>query len=107
MPPRLGNRIALGFLIMAASLGGTRPATSQVPRFLGGPPSSTDLAPARVFEPSGGVASRLEQAALLADHGSWDEAADVYRDVAAAEGDRVVEVADGRFVNLTDYCQMR
>ena len=56
---------------------------------------------------SGAVASRLEQARALVAARSWDEAVDIYRELAADKTDRVVALDDARYVNLRTYCQLQ
>jgi outer membrane protein assembly factor BamB len=81
---------------------------AQQPRLLifGGPAPHAELTAPQVNAVSGTIASRLEQARALAAARNWDEAVDIYRELADGKTDRVVALGDGRFVNLRTYCQL-
>lgn len=65
------------------------------------------LSAAQVSVVSSAVASRLGQSAELARAKKWDDAAEIYRGLAAEQSDRVVAIDEDRFVNLSAFCQMQ
>jgi hypothetical protein len=67
----------------------------------------TQLTPPQVDLVTGSVASRLEQARALAADKNWDEAVDIYREIADDDSGSVVELDDGRYVSLRTYGQMQ
>lgn len=73
----------------------------------GGPLPQTELSEPRIEVVSGPLAARLEQARALAAAKNWDEAVDIYRELAAESTDRVVAINGGRYVCLGTYCQMQ
>jgi outer membrane protein assembly factor BamB len=80
---------------------------AQQIQFNFGPPPEAELTPPRVDLVSSATATRLAQAqALLADK-NWDEAIDVFRELAAEDTGRVVALDDQLFVNLRDYCNLQ
>ncbi len=95
---------AIAALLLAGSL-----VRAQQPRLLifGGPAPQIELTAPQVSAISGTIASRLEQARALATARNWDEAVDIYRELAADKTDRVVALDDARYVNLRTYCQLQ
>ena len=95
---------AIAALLLAGSA-----VRAQQPRLLifGGPAPQIELTAPQVNAISGAIASRLEQARALAAARNWDEAVDIYRELAADKSDRVVALDDGRYVNLRTYCQLQ
>ncbi len=73
----------------------------------GGPLPQIELSEPRIEVVSGPVAARLEQARALAAAKNWDEAVDIYRELAAESTDRVVAIDGSRYVSLNTYCQMQ
>lgn len=73
----------------------------------GGPLPQIELSEPRIELVSGPMAARLEQARALAAATNWDEAVDIYREMAAESTDRVVAIDGGRYVSLGTYCQMQ
>jgi outer membrane protein assembly factor BamB len=53
------------------------------------------------------TAARLEQARALAAETNWNEAVDIFRELAAVDTSRVVDLGDGRYVSLRTYCHMQ
>jgi len=70
-------------------------------------PAKQELTAPQVDIISGPTASRLEQARALAADKNWEEAVDAYSELAADESDRVVELDDGRYLNLRTYCHLQ
>jgi hypothetical protein len=56
---------------------------------------------------SGTTVARLEQARALVKSGKWDEAIDVFGELAVDKSERVIELHQGRFVNLRTYCNIQ
>lgn len=73
----------------------------------GGPLPQVELTEPRIEVVSGPLAARLEQARALTTAKNWDEAVDIYRELAADSTDRVVAIDGGRYVSLGSYCQMQ
>src|SRR5262245_52238644 len=72
-----------------------------------GRPSQVELTAPHVEVVSGATTSRLEQARALIASRNWDEAVDIYRELAAEKSNRVVAIDDGRYVNLRTYCHLQ
>ena len=72
-----------------------------------GDPTRPELSAPRIEVVSGPAAARLEQARALAADENWDEAVDIFRELAGERSDAVVEVDDGRFVSLRTYCHVQ
>lgn len=51
--------------------------------------------------------TRLEQIKVYLADGQWDEAIETLRSVMETQGSRVVELSDGHYVSLRDYCQIQ
>jgi outer membrane protein assembly factor BamB/tetratricopeptide (TPR) repeat protein len=82
-------------------------AQQQVRLIFGGPAPQAELTAPQVNSIPGTAASRLQQARALAAAGNWDEALDIYNELAAGNSDRVVALDDGRCVSLRTYCQLQ
>jgi len=74
---------------------------------LGGPAPQVELTEPRVNTISSTTVTRLEQARALADAGNWDEAIDIYNELAADDSDRVIALDDRRYVSVRTYCQLQ
>ena len=96
--------MALASLVAAVT---TAYAQQQVRLIFGGPAPQAELTAPQVNSIPGTAASRLEQARALAAGGNWDEALDIYNELAADNSDRVVALDDGRYVCLRTYCQLQ
>jgi hypothetical protein len=70
-------------------------------------PASNQLTPPQVDLVSGTTASRIEQARALAASKNWDEAVDIYLELANDDSGNVVALDDGRYVSLQTYGQMQ
>jgi outer membrane protein assembly factor BamB len=73
----------------------------------GGPLPQAELSEPRIEMVSGPLAARLDQARALAAAKNWDEAVDIYRELASDSTDRVVAIDGSRYINLNTYCQMQ
>lgn len=71
------------------------------------PLPQAELSEPRIEVVAGPLAARLEQARALAAAKNWDEAVDIYRELAADSTDRVVAIDGNRYVSLGTYCQMQ
>lgn len=72
---------------------------------LGGP-RQFELTPPQIDTISGPTQARLEQAQALAADGKWQEAARALRELASDPTDRVVDLSNGQYVSLSEYCQL-
>jgi hypothetical protein len=72
-----------------------------------GKPAPAELSAPQVNLIAGATASRLEQARTLAADKNWDEAVDIWRELAADGTERLVDLGDGRFVTLRTYCHLQ
>lgn len=70
-----------------------------------GQPTQIELTAPQVDVVSGAVAARLDQARNLVAAHNWEEAIDIYRELAASKSDRLVKLDDARFINLQSYAQ--
>src|SRR4051794_35367258 len=66
-------------------------------------PTQVELTAPHVEVIPGATAARLEQARQLAAARSWDEAVDIYRELAADKSDRVVALDGNRYLSLRNY----
>jgi outer membrane protein assembly factor BamB/tetratricopeptide (TPR) repeat protein len=82
-------------------------AQQQVRLIFGGSVPQAELTAPQVNSIPGTTASRLEQARVLAAAGNWNEAVDIYNELAADNTDRVVALDDSRYVSLPTYCQLQ
>lgn len=99
---RIGGALAVLFLNLA-----TAHAQPGLRIIFGGQPLQAELTAPQVNAIAGTTATRLEQARALATAGNWDEAVDIYNELAADNTDRVVALDDNRYVNLRTYCQLQ
>src|SRR4051812_48525324 len=70
------------------------------------------VAPAELTAPhvdivSGPAAARLEQARALVAARNWDDAIDIYRELADDTSGSVIKVDENRYVGLRFYCQLQ
>lgn len=72
-----------------------------------GRPAQVELTAPHVEEVSGATTSRLEQARALVASRSWEDAVEIYRELAAEKTDRVVAVDGSRYVSLRTYCHLQ
>jgi hypothetical protein len=70
-------------------------------------PTEVELTAPHVEAIPGATATRLEQAQMLVATGSWDEAIDVYRELAADKSDRVVALDANRYLSLRTFCHLQ
>jgi outer membrane protein assembly factor BamB len=70
-------------------------------------PAQVELTAPHVDVIPGTTAARLEQARQLAAARKWDEAIDIYRELAAGKSDRVVALDGKRYVSLRTYCHLQ
>jgi cellulose synthase operon protein C len=93
---------------IVAAFVGQHDSLGQQPGLLifGGAPPQTELSAPQLNVISGSTASRLEQARTLIASKSWDEAIDIFDELAANDSDRVVEVAPDGYVSLRTYCNL-
>ncbi len=90
---------------MLASAGVTY--AQQIHFGFGVPASPVELTAPHVDAVSGPITARLEQArALVAGH-NWDEAIDIFRELAANSAGGVVALDDRRYVSLRAYCRLQ
>ena len=70
-------------------------------------PTQVELTAPHVEVIPGATAARLEQARQLAAAHNWDEAIDIYRELAADKSDRVVALDGNRYLSLRNYCHLQ
>src|SRR6185312_14644728 len=70
----------------------------QIPFGFSMQPTQVELTAPHVEVIPGATAARLEQARQLAAAHSWDEAIDIYRELAAEKSDRVVALDGNRYL---------
>lgn len=95
---------ALAIFVVTATAAHAQPGLRII---FGGQPPQAELTPPQVNTIAGTTATRLEQARALATAGNWDEAVDIYNELAADNTDRVVALNDNRYVSLRAYCQLQ
>jgi putative pyrroloquinoline-quinone binding quinoprotein len=94
---------AVGALVVARYVAGQQPGLL----IFSGRAPQIELTEPQINKISGALASRLEQARALAAAKNWDEAVDIYRDLATEKTDRVVSLAPDRYVSLRTYCNIQ
>ena len=82
-------------------------AQQPVRLIFGGPAPQAELTAPQVDAVSSTIGSRLEQARALAAARNWNEAVDIYSELASEHTDRVVALGDTRYVSLPTYCQLQ
>jgi outer membrane protein assembly factor BamB len=93
--------LAIGLLFAASSL------TQQIRFGFGLSPTEIELTAPHVDATSGTTSARLEQARALAAGGNWDEAIDIYRELAADNSGRVVPLDKDRYIGPRSYCNLQ
>ena len=94
--------VAIGLLVNTVAI-----RAQQLPVGLSMQPTQVELTAPHVEAIVGVMAARLEQARQLAAAGSWDEAIDIYREVAADKSKRVVALDATRYLSLRTYCHLQ
>src|SRR4051812_29585935 len=82
-------------------------AAQPLPFGAAAPPTQIELGAPHLNTVSGTTVARLEQARALVKSGKWDEAIDVFGELAVDKSERVIELHQGRFVNLRTYCNIQ
>jgi hypothetical protein len=82
-------------------------ASAQAIRFGPVPSVPRELAPPQADVVPNAIANRLEQARTLAAHKEWGEVIDILTQLSGENTDGVVDLGDGRFVNLHTYCHLQ
>jgi outer membrane protein assembly factor BamB len=70
-------------------------------------PAQVELTAPHIETIPGTIAARLEQAKQLTAARNWNEAIDIYHELAADKSDRVVAVDNSRFLSLRSYCHLQ
>jgi outer membrane protein assembly factor BamB len=80
---------------------------AQPLQFRTGSEPRTALSRPQVDLISGTTAARLEQMRALSAEKNWEEAVDILQELAGDDTNRVVDLGDGRFVTLREYCHRK
>jgi hypothetical protein len=95
-------------VVLFLAIGTSWAAAQQPVRLIfGGPAPQAELTAPQIDAVPSTIASRLEQARALAAARNWDEAVDIYSELASEHTDRVVALDDTRYVGLPTYCQLQ
>ncbi len=70
-------------------------------------PMQVELTAPHVEVVPGATATRLEQALQLSAARNWDEAINIYLELAADPSNRVVALEDNRYLSLRSYCHLQ
>jgi outer membrane protein assembly factor BamB len=81
--------------------------TQQIRIGFGVSSAEIELSAPHVDAISGTTSARLEQARALAAGRNWDEAVDIFRELAADSSGRVVALDKDRYVSLRSYCNLQ
>lgn len=101
------SRSAFGAVVIGMLLSAGVSRAQQIQFGFGNAPTQIELTAPHVDVISGAVSARLEQARALTAARNWDEAIDIYRELAADSSGRVVALDDGRYVSLRTYCHLQ
>src|SRR5258708_34589547 len=99
--------LALSAMVTCLLLGADVVEAQQIPLGFMMQPVQVELTAPHVDVIPGATAARLEQARQLAAARSWDEAVDIYRELAADKSDRVVAVDGNGYLSLRNYCHLQ
>jgi outer membrane protein assembly factor BamB len=102
---RLG--LALGAVVTCLLLGADVVEAQQIPFGFMMQPAQVELTAPHVDVIPGATAARLDQARQLAAARNWDEAIDIYRELAADKSDRVVALDSHQYLSLRNYCHLQ
>jgi outer membrane protein assembly factor BamB len=100
-------RSALGAVIIGLLISASVAHAQQIPFGFLMQPTQVELTAPHVDVIPGATAARLEQARQLAAARNWDEAVDIYRELAVGKSDRVVALDSNRYVSLRTYCHLQ
>src|SRR5882757_6625618 len=99
--------LALGAVVICLLLGAGVVEAQQIPFGFMMQPAQVELTAPHVELIPGATAARLEQARQLAAARNWDEAVDIYCELAAEKSDRVIAVDGNRYLSLRNYCHLQ
>jgi outer membrane protein assembly factor BamB len=97
------SRVPTHVMLLAWTLVSVTASAQPFP-FRTGSETRAQLSPPAVDLISGPAAARLKQVQALSDDMNWEEAVDILQELAGEDTQRVVELGDGRFITLGDYC---
>jgi hypothetical protein len=100
-------RSALGAVIICFLVSASVARAQQIQFGFLMQPAQVELTAPHVEVIPGTTAARLEQARQLAAARNWDEAIDIYRELAVGKSDRVVALDSNRYVSLRTYCHLQ